>query len=116
MKHMAVEFVPNFDQKNVHWNIAQGLLNDVNDNPDLLDTVISADETYMASNPKTNHINENDQKKRRQMRSKVLMVFSDCNGAVFSEFLPEIPAVHKEYYFEAMRCLREATRSKRPEL
>jgi len=46
MTKRAAKFVPkllNFDQKNCRMSIAQELLNDVNDNPDLLKRVITGE-------------------------------------------------------------------------
>jgi len=48
MKRVAAKFVPkllNFDQKLCRKNIAQELLNEVNDDPELLKRVITRDET-----------------------------------------------------------------------
>ena len=50
MKRVTVKFVPkllNFDQKNCRMSIAQKLLNDVNDDPDLLKRIITGDETWV---------------------------------------------------------------------
>ena len=47
LKRVAVKFVPkllNFDQKTRRMTIAQEMLNDVNDDPDLLQRVITGDE------------------------------------------------------------------------
>ena len=48
LKRVAAEFVPkllNFDQKTRRMNIAQEMLNDVNDDPDLLKRVIPGDKS-----------------------------------------------------------------------
>lgn len=52
MKRVATKFVPkslNFEQKQRRISIAQELLNDVNDDPDLLKRVITGDETWAYS-------------------------------------------------------------------
>ena len=52
MRRVSVKFVPkllNFDQKNRRMSIAQELLNDVNDDPDLLKRVITGDESWVYS-------------------------------------------------------------------
>ncbi|KYN10054.1 hypothetical protein ALC57_17743, partial [Trachymyrmex cornetzi] len=49
MTRVSAKFVPkllNFDQKQRRMNIAQDMLNDVNDDPDLLKRVITGDETW----------------------------------------------------------------------
>ena len=48
LKRVAAKFVPkllNFDQKTRRMTIAQEMLNDVNDDPDLLKRVITGDES-----------------------------------------------------------------------
>ena len=50
LKRVAAKFVPkllNFDQKTRHMIIAQEMLNDVNDDPDLLKRVISGDKSWV---------------------------------------------------------------------
>ena len=50
MKWVAAKFVPkllNFDQKQHRMNIAQELLNEVNDDPELIKRVITSDETWV---------------------------------------------------------------------
>ncbi|KYQ55784.1 hypothetical protein ALC60_02906 [Trachymyrmex zeteki] len=49
MTRVSAKFVPkllNLDQKQCRMNIAQDMLNDVNDDPDLLKRVITGDETF----------------------------------------------------------------------
>ena len=130
MRRVAAKFVPkllNFDQKNRRMNIAQELLNDVNDDPDLLKRVITGDESWVygydvetkAQSSQWKFKGEPRQKKARQVRSKVkvlITVFFDYHGIVHHEFLPVGRTVNKEYYLEVMRRLREAIRKKRPEL
>lgn len=130
MKRVAAKFVPkllNFDQKDCRMNIAQELLNDVNDDPDLLKRVITGDETWVygydvetkAQSSQWKHPESPRPKKARQVRSNVkvlLTVFFDYNGVMHYEFLPQGRTVNKEYYLEVMRRLREAIRKKRPDL
>ncbi|KYQ56039.1 hypothetical protein ALC60_05022, partial [Trachymyrmex zeteki] len=52
MTRVSAKFVPkllNLDQKQCRMNIAQDMLNDVNDDPDLLKRVITGDETYTSA-------------------------------------------------------------------
>ena len=72
LKRMAAKFVPkllNFDQKTRRMTIAQEMLNDVNDDPDLLKKVVTGDESWvMTSKPKPNRpnrstLNHQDRKK-----------------------------------------------------
>jgi len=130
MTRVSAKFVPkllNFDQKQHRINIAQDMLNDVNDDPDLLKRVITGDETWVygydvetkAQSSQWKSPGEPRPKKARQVRSNVkvlLTVFFDYHGVVHQEFLPQGRTVNKEYYLEVMRRLRESIRKKRPEV
>ena len=99
---MAAKFVPNllnFDQKTRRMTIAQEMLNDVNDHPDLLKKVITGDESWVygydietkAQSFQWKHTESPRPKKARQVRSNVkvlLTVFFDYHGVVHQEFLP----------------------------
>ena len=122
MKRVAAKFVPkllNFDQKQRRVDIAQELLNEVNNDPELLKTVITGDETWVygydvetkAQSSQWKLPKEPRPKKIRQVRSNVkvlLTAFIDFNGVVHHEFLPYGRTVNKEYYLQVMRRLREA--------
>ena len=98
--------------------IAQEMLNDVNDDPDLLKKVRTGDESWVygydvetkAQSPQWKHTESPRPKKSR------LTVFFDYHGVVHQEFLPQGRTVNKEYYLKVMRRSREAIRKKRPEL
>ncbi|XP_018346773.1 PREDICTED: histone-lysine N-methyltransferase SETMAR-like [Trachymyrmex septentrionalis] len=121
MKRVAAKFVPkllNFDQKQHRVDIAQELLNEVNNDPELLKTVITGDETWVygydvetkAQSSQWKLLEEPRPKKIRQVRSNVkvlLTVFFDFNGVVHHEFLPYGRTVNKEYYLDVMRHLSE---------
>ena len=107
--------------------IAQEMLNDVNDDPDLLKKVITGDEPCVygydvetkAQSSQWKHTESPRPKKARQVRSNVkvlLTVFFDYHGVVHQEFSPQGRTVNEEYYLEVMRRLREAIRKKRPNL
>jgi len=58
-------------------------------------------------------------KKARMSRSKImvmLVVFFDSKGIVLHEFVPRDQMVNKQLYHEVLARLRNAVRSKRPEL
>lgn len=130
MSRVAAKFVPkllNFDQKQHRINIAQELLDSVRDDPNLLQRVITGDESWVygydvetkAQSSQWKLPHEPRPKKARQVRSNVkvlLTVFFDCRGVVHYEFLPQGRTVNKEYYLQVMRNLREAIRQKRPDL
>lgn len=101
--------------------IAQEMLNDVNDDPDLLKRVITGDESWVygydietkVQSSQWKSQGEPRPKKARQVRSNVkvlLTVFFDYRGVVHHEFLPHGRTVNKEYYLEVTRRLREAIR------
>jgi len=130
MTRVSAKFVSkllNFDQKQRRMNIAQDMLNDVNDDPDLLKRVITGDETWIygydvetkAQSSQWKSPGEPRPKKARQVRSNVkvlLTVFFDYHGVVHREFLPQGRTINKKYYLEVMRRLRESIRKKRPEV
>ncbi|UYV71894.1 hypothetical protein LAZ67_9000961 [Cordylochernes scorpioides] len=108
-------------------NIANEMLDSVRDDPNLLQRVITGDETWVyghdvetkAQSSQWKLPHEPRPKKARQVRSKVkvlLTVFFDCRGVVHQEFFPQGRTVNKEYYLQVMRNLREAIRQKRPDL
>ena len=130
LRRVAAKFVPkflDFNQKTHRMTIAQEMLNDVNDDPDLLERVITGDESWVygydvknkAQLSQWKHTESPRPKKARQVRSNVkvlLTVFFDYHGVVHQEFLSQGRTVNKEYCLEVMRRLREAIRKKRPEL
>ena len=130
MRRVAAKFVPkllNCDQKQHRMNIANEMLDSVRDDPNLLQRVITGDESWVygydvetkAQSSQWKLPHEPRPKKARQVRSNVkvlLTVFFDCRGVVHHEFLPQGRTVNKEYYLQVMRNLREAIRQKRPDL
>ncbi|VEN60324.1 unnamed protein product [Callosobruchus maculatus] len=130
MSRVPAKFVPkllNFDQKQHRVNIAQEMLDSVRDDPNVLQRVITGDESWVygydvetkAQSSQWKLPHEPRPKKARQVRSNVkvlLTVFFDCRGVVHHEFLSQGSTVNQEYYLQVMRNLREAIRQKRPDL
>lgn len=130
MKRVAAKMIPkllNLEQKEYRKEIAQLMLNDVENDPDLLKRVITGDESWVygydietkAQSSQWKTTSDPRPKKARQVRSNVkvlITVFFDWKGVVHHEFLPPGRTVNKEYYLEVLRHLREAIRKKRPEL
>ena len=97
------KFVPkllNYDQKTSRMTIAQEMLNDVNDDPDLLKKVITGDESWVygydvetkAQSSQWKYTESPRPKKARQVRSNVkvlLTVFFYYHSVVQQEFLPQ---------------------------
>lgn len=110
MSRVAAKFVPkllNFDQKQHRVNIAQEMLDSVRDDPNVLQRVITGDESWVygydvetkAQSSQWKLPHEPRPKKARQVRSNVkvlLTVFFDCRGMVHHEFLPQGSTVNKE--------------------
>ena len=96
LRRVAAKFVLNllnFDQKTRRMTIAQKMLNDVNDDPDLLKKVITGDESWVygydvktkAQSSQWKHTESPRPKKARQVRSNVkvlLTVFFDYHSVV----------------------------------
>lgn len=110
MRRVAAKFVPkllNCDQKQQRMNNANEMLNSVRDDQNLLQRVITGDESWVygydvetkAQSSQWKLPHEPRPKKARQVRSNVkvlLTVFFDCRGVVHHEFLPQ-GRTHKEY-------------------
>ena len=130
MTRVAAKFVPkliNFYQKQHRINIAQKILDSVRDDPNLLQRVITCDESLVygydveakAQSAQWKLPHEPTPKKARQVRSNVkvlLTVLLDCRGVVHHEFLTQGRTVNREYYLQVMRKLREAIRQKHSDL
>ena len=130
MRRIAAKFVPkllNFDQIQQRINTANELLDSVRDDPNLLQRVITGDESWVYGYDVETKVQSSQwklpqeprPKKARQVRSneKVLItIYFDCRRVVHHEFLPKGRKVNKEYYLQVMRNLREAIRKKRPDL
>ncbi|KAK9870030.1 hypothetical protein WA026_006125 [Henosepilachna vigintioctopunctata] len=124
MKLVAAKFVPkllNFEQRQYRVSIAQELLNDVNDYPDLLTKIITGDETWIycydietkAQSSQRKLSEEPRQEKSSQIRSNVkvlLTVFFNYKDVVHHEFLANFRSIKKEYYKEVMQRFLEAMR------
>ncbi|UYV75390.1 hypothetical protein LAZ67_13000104 [Cordylochernes scorpioides] len=94
-------------------SIANEMLDSVRDDPNLLQRVITGDESWVygydvetkAQSSQWKLLHEPRPKKARQVR-----------GVVHHEFLPQGRTVNKEYYLQVMCNLCEAIRQKRPDL
>ena len=103
LKSVTAKFVPkllNFVQKARRMTITQEKLNDVNDDPDLLQRVITGDESWVygydvgakTQSSQWKHTESPRPKKARDVRSNVkvlLTVFFDYHGVVHQKFLPQ---------------------------
>lgn len=130
MRRVAAKFVPKLlsqDQKEFRTEISRDLLQNANENPNFLKTVITGDESWVygydpetkAQSSQWKHPESPRPKKVRQSRSNVkvmLTVFFDHEGIVHHEYAPAGQTITKEYYLEVLRRLRDAVRRKRQNL
>ena len=103
------------------------LLQRIEDESDLLNSVITCDETWIfMHDPETKRQSMQPKsatsprpKKARMSRSKfkaMLIVFFDIQDIVVAEWVPSGQTVNQQYYIEVLTKLRERVRRKRPEL
>lgn len=130
MRRVAAKFVPKNltdEQKELRLEVAQDMLECIQNDPNFLKTVITCDESWVygydpetkAQSSQWKHATSPRPKKARQVRSKIkvmLTVFFDCNGVVYHEYAPEGQNITKDYYLEILRRMRDAVRRKRPDL
>ena len=112
MKCTAVKIVEkllNFEQKQHRMDIAQEILTRFNDDPDLLEKVITGYESWeygyvietKAQSSQWKRPEEPRPKEAHQVWSNVkvlLTVFFDCNGVEHHEFLSQGRTLNKRYY------------------
>lgn len=130
MRRIAAKFMSKLltiEQKQHRSEIAQDMLEAVQNDPNFLNTVITGDETWVygydpetkAQSSQWKHPTSPRQKEARQVRSQVkvmLTVFFDYRGVVHHEYAPHGATITKEHYLEVLRRLRDAVRRKRPDL
>ena len=125
---MCVKFIPKLlttEQKDLRSEIAQGNLEMVSDDENVLKKVITSDESWVYGyDPETKQQSsrrkrpdEPRPKKARQSRCHVksmLIFFFDCEGVVHYEFAPRGQTINKKYYVKVLKRLLDAVRRKRP--
>ncbi len=129
MRRLAAKFVPkvlNDVQKWTRMAVAQESLRLLDAIPDLLDQIITGDESFFVGyDPETKQQSsqwvakgEPRPKKALRGRSRVntmLTVFWDSQGVVMAEFMPKGETIDTPAYIATMSRLRENIRRKRPE-
>ena len=130
LRRVSVKFVPKLltmEQKQRRLEIAQDMLDCVESDSNLLNAVITGDESWVygydqetkAQSSQWKHPLSPRPKKARQVCSNVkvmLTVFFYSRGVVHHEYAPQGQTVTKEYYEGVLCRLRNAVRSKRPDL
>ena len=130
MRRVSAKFIPKLlsdEQKHHRLQVTQEMINRSENDPDLLNRVITGDESWVYGYaPKTRAKSSQWKspglprpKKARQSRSNVktmLVVFLDSMGILHHEYAPRGQAVNQEYYKSILERLRENVRKKRPAL
>jgi len=130
MRKVCAKMVPKLlsdEQKDRRKELCLDLLQRIENEPDVLNSIITCDETWVftydletkrqlvqwksTSSPRP--------KKASMSRSKfkdVLIDFFDIQGTVMAEWVPRGQTVNQQYYIEVLTKLLERVRRKRPEL
>lgn len=130
MRKICAKMVPkllNDDQKERRMEVCQDILECIDTEPDLLQRVITGDESWIFEyDPETKRQSLQWKSpgsprpvKARQSRSQIklmLIVFFDVRGIVHMEFLPQGTTVNQHVYREVLRRLLRSVREKRREL
>jgi hypothetical protein len=130
MKKVCAKMVPKMlsgEQKERRKELCLDLLQHIKDEPDLLKSIITCDETYIFTyDPETKQqsmqwksATSPRPKKARKSCSKfkaMLIVFFDIQGIVMAEWVPSCQTVNQQCYFEVLTKLRESVRRKQPQL
>ena len=130
MRQVSAKFIPKLlsdEQKQHRLQVAQEMINRSKNDPDLLNRVITGDESWVYGyDPETKAQSSQWKspgsprpKKARQSRSNVkmmLVVFFDSTGNMYYEYAPRGQTVNREYYKSVLERLHENVRKKRPAL
>lgn len=130
MRKVCSKMVPKIltpEQKESRMEICSDILKNIKKDPDLLERVITCDESwFFIYDPETKRQsmhwkspNSPRMKKARMSKSKfkaMMIVFFDIHGILYVNWVPEGQTMNKEYYLEVLATLRERVRRKRPEL
>jgi len=130
MRKVCAKMVPKLlsdEQKECCKEFCLDLLQCIENEPDLLNSIITCDETWVFMHgPETKQqsmqwksTSSPRPTKARMSHSKfkaTLIVFFDIQGIVMAEWVPSGQTVNQQYYIEILTKLRECMRRKRPEL
>lgn len=128
MRKLCAKLVPRVltgEQKDVRKRICQDLLEEVSENPNFLDNVVTGDETWTFEyDPATKRQsaewhtrNSPRPKKARMTKSKVksmLICFFDSQGVIHREFVPHGQTVNAVFYLQVLERLRKRIVRVRP--
>ncbi|GFV60985.1 mariner Mos1 transposase [Trichonephila clavipes] len=117
-----------FEQQTTRKNICTDILDDIKNDPQLLEKVITCDESsFLTYDPETKRQSMHWKtptsprtKKTRMSKSKfkamMIVFFFDIHGIVYLHWVPEGQTINQHYYLEVLGNLRERIRKKRPEM
>jgi hypothetical protein len=115
------------DQKLNRQEMCQNVLEETEEDPDFLNSVVTCDETWLFQyDPETKQqsmqwktTHSPRPKKARMSKSKIktmLVVFFDIQGIIMTQYVPPGQTVNQMYYIELLAKLQGKIRKKRPEL
>lgn len=130
MKKLCAKMVPknlSVEQKNHRMTVAEDCLEQVENDPTLLDRVITGDESWFFQyDPETKRQssqwlspNARHPKKARMSKSRVktmIITFFDSCGIVHKEFVPSGQTVNQVYYRQVLERLRKRVNRVRPDI
>lgn len=130
MRKVCAKLVPRVltaEQKQRRVDVCREMLNELENNPDFLDNVVTGDESWTFQyDPETKaqssewHTPASPRpKKARMSKSRIktmLIVFFDKRGLIHKEFVPQGKTVNAEFYKEVLQRLHRAVKRKRQDL
>ena len=126
MRKVCAKFVPRHlseEQKTKRINDSKAMINLINSNRGVLESIITCDETWIyCYDPETKresaewkHADSPRPKKARRSRSTgklMLITFFDIKGMIYVHWVPKGQTVNKEYYVEVLKRVQEKASSK----
>ena len=130
MRKMSKKCVPKLltrEQKQLHLEVSQDMLDYANSDPESLNIVTTGDESWVygydpetkAQSSQWKHSTSLRPKKAKQVQSNVKVMYTvlfDSRGVVHHKYAPQGQNINKEYYLEVLCHLHNAVRCKRPDL
>ena len=121
MRKVCAKMVPK--QKECHKELCLTLLQCIENEPDLLNLIITCEETWVLMYDTETKRQSMQWKSTSSPRPKkacmsnlkfkaMLIVFFDIQGVVMAEWVPSSQTVNQQYYIEVLMKLRERVRRK----
>ena len=130
MRKVCAKMVPKLltpEQKEHRMRICADTLENIENDPNLLQNVITCDKTWIFQyDPETKRQSMHwkspaspRKKKARMSKSKfkaMMIVFYDIKGIIYINWVPQGQTVNQVYYKDVLTTLRERVRRRRPEM